>query len=355
MAVAGCLLVIMAYPSKQKIAGPTPEDIVKGVRDGDIKPVYILMGDESYYIDRISDFIVSRVLKPEERDFNLLTFFGPESSVDDVINSAKGFPMGAQRLAVVVKEAQGLSGIDKLEFYLKNPQPSTVLIICYKNGVIDKNKKFLTMARKIGVVFESKKLRDRQLTPFIEKYLRKKGLAIDSNAAEMMAEYIGPDLNRMAGELDKLSLAMKSGAKTVTADLVAENIGVSKDFNIFELQDAIVRKNILKANVITNYFDSNPKANPIQKTLPVLFRLFSNVMLAYYSPDKSERGIAAWLGQTDWQVRQNIIPAMKNYSGVKVMKIIGEIRRTDARSKGVGNPSIPSGELMRELMFFILH
>lgn len=347
--------MIMAYPSRQKASGPTPEDIVKDVRSGDLKPVYILMGEESYYIDRISDYIVSQVLKPEERDFNLLTFFGPDSQVSDVINAAKGFPMGAQRLVVVVKEAQGLSGIDKLEFYLKNPQPSTILIVCYKNGTIDKTKKFLMVARKVGVVFESKKLRDYQLPPFITSYLRRKGLAIDSNAAGMMAEYIGPDLNRMAGELDKLSLAMKGGAKTVTVDVVAENIGVSKDFNIFELQDAIVRKNVLKANLITNYFDSNPKANPIQKTLPVLFRLFSNVMLAYYSPDKSEHGIATWLNQTDWQVRQNILPAMKNYSGVKVMKIIGEIRRTDARSKGVGNPSIPSGELMRELIFFILH
>ena len=178
---------------------------------------------------------------------------------------------------------------------------------------------------------------------------------MDPAAAAMLAEHVGSDLNRMAGELDKLCIAIPANEKTVTPALVEQNIGISKEFNIFELQDALAQKDVLKVNKIANYFDKNPKANPIQKILPSLFKFFSNLMLAYYSPDKSEKGMAAWLGMTDWQVRRNVLPAMQKYSGVKVMKIIGEIRRTDARSKGVGNPSISGGDLMKELFFFILH
>lgn len=336
-------------------SGVTHETIIRDVRAGNIKPVYYLMGEESYYIDRVADFILNAVLRPEERDFNLLTLFGADTNVDAVINAAKGFPMGAERQVVIVREAQNLSNIERLEFYLRQPQPSTVLIICHKNGVLDRRKKIAGIIEKTGVLFESKKLYDSQLPAFIRDYLKRKRLAVEPDAAAMLAEYVGADLNRMAGELDKLSIALPQGLTTVTADLVARNIGISKEFNIFELQDALAQKDILRVSRIANYFDKNTKANPIQKTLPALFRFYSSLMLAYYAPEKTERGIADWLGMTDWQVRRNVMPAMKNYSGVKVMKIIGEIRRTDARSKGVGNPSISSGDLMKELLFFILH
>ncbi len=344
-----------AYPAAKKSVATTYEDIVRDVRAGNLKPVYCLMGEESYYIDRVADFIVDTLLKPEERDFNLLTFFGADTDADAVINAAKGYPMGAARQVVVVREAQSLSHIDRLEFYLSQPQPSTVLIICYKNGSLDRRKKLASLIEKQGVLFESKKLRDNQLPTFVRDYLKRKQLAIEPAAAEMMAEYVGSDLNRMAGELEKLVIALPKGAKTVTADLVERNIGISKEFNIFELQDALAQKDILKVNRIANYFDKNPKANPVQKTLPALFKFFSNLMLSYYAPDKSERGIAAWLGMTEWQVRKNVLPAKERYSGVKVMKIIEAIRQTDARSKGVGNPGISNGELMKELFYFILH
>ena len=339
----------------KKKTGVTHEEIIREIRAGNIKPVYYLMGDESYYIDRLADFLVDSVLKPEERDFNLITLFGADTDIDTVINSAKGYPMGAQRLVVWVKEAQNLQNIDRLEFYLKQVQPSTVLIFCHKNGTLDRRKKVVGMIEKNGIVFESKKLYDSQLPTFIRDYLKRKRLGVDPAAAAMMAEYVGADLNRMAGELDKLCIAIPPSEKIVTPELVERNIGISKEFNIFELQDALAQKDIFKVNKIVNYFDKNPKANPIQKILPSLFKFYSNLMLAYYSPDKSERGIAAWLGMTDWQVRKNVLPAMQKYTGVKVMKIIGEIRRTDARSKGVGNPSISSGDLMKELFFFILH
>lgn len=336
-------------------AGVTYETIVRDVRAGVVKPVYYLMGEESYYIDRVADFIIDAVLTPEQRDFNLLTLFGADTNVDAVINAAKGFPMGADRQVVVVREAQNLSNIERLEFYLRQPQPSTVLIVCHKNGVLDRRKKVAGLIEKAGVLFESKKLYESQLPAFVRDYLKRKRLTAEPEAVAMLVEYVGADLNRMAGELDKLAIAIPQGMTTVTRDLVARNIGISKEFNIFELQDALAQKDILQVNRIANYFDKNQKANPIQKTLPALFRFYSSLMLAYYAPEKNERGIAAWLGMSDWQVRRNIMPAMKNYSGVKVMKIIGEIRRTDARSKGVENPSVSAGELMRELLFFILH
>lgn len=339
----------------KKKTGPTYDVIVRDVRAGDVKPVYCLMGAESYYIDRLSDFIVDSALKPEERDFNLFTFFGAESTVDAVINAAKGFPMGARRLVVVVKEAQNLANFDRLEFYLRQPQPSTVLVLCYKNGTLDRRKKIVGMIEKAGVLFESPRLYDSQLPGFIREYMKRLHLDVDARACALLAEYVGADLNRLVGELDKLVVALPDGQHTVTVDLVEHQVGISKDFNIFELQDALAQKDMEKVSRIVNYFDKNPKANPIQKTLPALFKFFSNLMLAYYAPERTERGIANWLGLADWQVRRNVLPAMKNYTGTKVMKILGEIRRTDARSKGVENPSTPNGELMEELLYFILH
>lgn len=341
--------------SARKPAGPTHETIVRDVQAGKIAPVYYLMGEESYYIDRVADFIVNAVLQPEERDFNLITLFGADTDAETIINTAKGFPMGAQRLVVMVREAQNVAGMEKLEYYLKQPQPSTVLIICHKNGSLDRRKKLAGQIEKVGVLYESKKLYESQLPTFVRDYLKRKKLAIDPAAASMMAEYVGADLNRMAGELDKLCLACPPGLKNITPELVERNIGISKEFNIFELQDALAQKDILRVARIAKYFDKNPKQNPIQKTLPSLFRFFSNLMLAYYAPQRTEKGIADWLGQSEWQVKRNVLPAMRNYSGVKVMQIIGEIRRTDARSKGVDNPSTSSGELMKELLFFILH
>lgn len=341
-------------PAKKK-AGVTHEDIVKDVRAGKIAPIYYLMGEESYYIDKVSEYLINAVLKPEEKDFNLITLFGWDTQIDAVINAAKGFPMGAERLVVCVKEAQNLSQIDRLEFYLKKVQPSTVLIFCHKNGSLDRRKKIAGLIEKTGVLYESKKLYDSQLPGFIRTYLQRKAVTIDSMAAEMIAEHVGADLNRIAGELDKLCIFLPEGEKKVTPELVERNIGISKEFNIFELQDALAQKNVAKVAKIMNYFDKNPKANPIQKILPALFKFYSNLMLAYYAPEKTERGIAAWLGMADWQVRRNVMPAMKMYTGVKVMKIIGEIRRADARSKGVENPNTDSGALMKELFFFILH
>lgn len=340
---------------KKKNTGITYEQIVRDVQAGKLKPIYYLMGEESYYIDRVADFIVESVLKPEERDFNLMTFFGAEADIDTIITAARSYPMAAQHLVIVVKEAQGLKHLEHLEYYLRQIQHSTVLIFCHKNGTIDRRLKVATLINKEGVLFDSKKLYDNQLPPFVQNYLRRKQLAVAPGAAEMVAEFIGADLNRIASELDKLILALPEGERTITVEWVQQHICISKNYNNFELQEAIGNKDLLKVNRIVKYFDANEKANPIQATLSVLFKYFSNLMLAFYAPQRTEQGIATWLGMTEWQVRKNVLPAMRNYSAMKVMNILAEIRRTDARSKGSEGSHTPNGELLKELMYFILH
>lgn len=340
---------------KKKPTGITYEQIVRDVRAGNIKPIYYLMGEESYYIDRVSEFIVQMVLTPEEREFGLCTLYGADINVDDLITSARAFPMGSRYSVFLIKEAQNMKHLERLEMYFKQIQSTTILIFCHKHGALDRRLKVATLIGKEGVMFESKKLYDNQLPPFVVNYLKRKKIGIEPPAAEMVAEYVGSDLNRLASELDKLVLSLPKNDYLVTVGLVREHIGVSKNFNIFELQDALIEKNVLKAFQIAKYFDSNPKENPIQMVLPSLFNLFSRVMMAYYAPERTERGIAQWLSMTEWQVRKNVLPALQAYSGIKVMQILSEIRRTDARSKGVGNPSIASGELMKELIYFILH
>ena len=342
----------MATPatnSRRRPSGVSYEDIVRAVRAGDIKPVYYLMGDEAYYIDRVADFIVDTLLPPEERDYNLLTCFGPDTDIDTLMTAARRYPMGGRWLVIVVKEAQHLRQIER------QPQPSTVLVMCHKNGTLDRRLKVSALIASTGVLFESKRLYDSQLPAFVRDYLKRRRVAAAPGAAELVADFVGSDLNRLASELDKVLLALPQGERTLTIELVERHIGQSKNFTVFELLDALGEKNVAKVNQIAKYFDNNPKDNPIQKVLPALFRYFANLMLAHYAPAKTEAALAAWLDQSEWQVRKNVLPALSRYSGVKVMHILSELRRTDARSKGVDNPFTPGGELLRELLFFILH
>jgi DNA polymerase-3 subunit delta len=233
--------------------------------------------------------------------------------------------------------------------------PSTILVICHKHGTLDKRKKLAATIEKVGVLFESKKIKDTQLSGFITSFLKRKSVDIEPKAAEMMAEFVGTDLSRMAGELEKLVLTLPAGQMRITPEQIERNIGISKDYNNFELKNAIIASAVLKANKIIKYFDENPKTNPIQATLSVLFNFFSNLMLVYYAPDKSEQGIASMLGlKNTWQAKE-YLAAARVFSGVKVMQIIGEIRYCDAQSKGVDNVSLKDGDLLRELIFKILH
>lgn len=325
------------------------------LKSGVYRPVYYLMGEEGYFTDRITGYIMDNALTEVERDFNLTVYYGLDTDIDTIVTAAKRFPMMAERQVIVVKEAQMLKNLDSLLFYLQSPQPTTVLVFAHKNGSIDKRKKVATELERTGVVLDSKKLRDDQLPSFINSYLREKGLVADNKSVLMMKESIGADLSRLAGEIDKLAIALPQGEKAITPELVEEHIGISKEYNNFELQNALVNKDILKANKIIQYFARNPKKNPIQMTLALLFSFFSNVMMCYYSPDKSERGIAEFLGlRSAWGVG-DYIKAMRNYKAVHVLDILHLIRLADAQSKGAEGPQTADGEIMRELLYKILH
>lgn len=338
--------------AKQEI---TYEEILKELAAKQYRPVYYLMGEEPYYIDRIADYIAEHVLTEMEKEFNLTVVYGADADAATIINAAKRYPMMSERQVVIVKEAQALRGIEELSYYLQKPLLSTILVLCHKHGVLDRRKKLAAEIEKVGVLFESKKLKEAQLPAFITTYLKQKGVDIEPKATAMLAEFVGTDLSRLTGEMDKLIITLPKNLTRVTPEQIERNIGISKDYNNFELRTALVEKDVLKANKIVKYFEENPKTNPIQMTLSLLFGFFSNLMLAYYAPEKSEQGVASFLGlRSPWQARE-YLTAMRQYSGVKVMQIIGEIRYTDARSKGVGNSSLGDGDLLRELIFKILH
>ena len=333
----------------------TYEEIVRNLKNEVYSPIYFLMGEEDYYIDRISDYLVNHALTETEKEFNLTVLYGADTDIATVINAAKRYPMISKYQVVVIKEAQHLRNIEELTYYLQKPLASTILVFCYKHGALDRRKKITAEIEKAGVLFESKKLKEAQLPGFISSYLKRKQVEIEPKASEMMAEFVGADLNRMAGELEKLIITLPAGQKRITPELIERNIGISKDYNNFELRNALIAKDVLKANQIVKYFEDNPKNNPLQVTLAVLFNFFSNLMLAYYAPDKSDQGIASQLGlRSPWQAK-DYMAGMRKYTGVKVMQIIGAIRTCDAKSKGIDNPSTPDGELLRELVYFILH
>lgn len=340
-------------PAKQ---GKTFQDIMKDLKARRFSPIYILMGEEAYYIDQITNYIAENVLTPAEQDFNLNICFGADVSAVQVTDMAKRFPMMAEYQVVIVKEAQNIHSLDALEKYLKNPAKTTILVWCHKNGKIDARKKVISLAEVHGVVFESKKLKEYQLAGFMQNYLAAKKITIEPKATQMMADHIGADLSRLTSELDKVALSLSENDKRITPDIVEKEVGVSKNFNTFELRDAIVNRNVFKANQIVNYFISNPKAGSLYSFLPLLFSYFQNLMIVFYSPNnKSESDIAQILGlKNNWGAKEYII-GMRNYSARKTMDIIAKIREVDAKSKGLNNASTGAGDLMKEVIFFILH
>lgn len=331
-------------------------EILKDVRNKNFKPVYFLMGEESYFIDLITDAIIENALTDDERDFNQTIMYGADiDNYGTVVNAAKRYPMMAPRQLVVVKEAQQVANIELLSFYLKQPLASTILVINHKHGVV-KGKKLLSEIEQVGVLYESKKLYDNQLPAFINNYVATTGRTIENKAMQMIADYIGSDLNRLTSELDKLRISMGEDKTRITPEDVERNIGVSKDFNNFELLNAIVTRNVFKANQIVNYFERNPKNNPFIVTISVLFGFFSNLMLAFFAADKSEQGLMQELKLRSTFQSRDYITAMRNYNAFKCIDIIALLRQYDARSKGIGATSnTTEGEMLRELVFKIMH
>ena len=327
---------------------------MRALKAGNFSPIYILMGDEPYFLDKITDYIADNVLQPEERDFNQSVVFGSDVTAAQVVDLAREFPMMATHRVVIVKEAQSLKNADLLVKYLATPVPSTILVLCYKGGKVDRS--VLVKAKTSGIVFESKKKRDYELPDFIMGYLKLRGVTIDNKSASMIAEHIGADLSRLTSELEKVMISLPANDRRITPDVVEQQIGVSKDFNVFELKNAIVTKNIFKANQIIKYFDNNPKAGSLYSFVPLLFNYFQNLMIAHYAPEKTnENALANYLElKSSWAAKE-YITGMRNYSATKVLNIIHMIKVTDAKSKGIGNVSTSTGDLAKELLFFILH
>lgn len=339
--------------AKQEISS---EEIIRKIKDKQYSPIYYLMGEESYYIDLISDYISENILNETEKEFNQTILYGADVDVATVINAAKRYPMMSEYQVIVVKEAQAINNIEELSFYIQKPLKSTILVLCHKHGTLDRRKKLASEIEKFGILFESKRIKDSQLPSFISTYMKQRKIDVDPKASAMLAEFIGTDLSRLTGELEKLLITLPVGQKRITPEQIEKNIGISKDYNNFELRNALIEKDILKANKIIKYFEENPKSNPIQLTLSLLFNFYSNLMLSYYAPEKSEQGIAAWIGLKSPWASRDYISAIRKYSGVKTMQIIGDIRIADAKSKGINNTSSTSdGEILRELVFKILH
>ena len=333
------------------------DSIMRDLKARKFAPVYYLMGDEAYYIDQIADYIAEHALQPEERDFNQTVLFGSDVTASQIADTARRYPMMSERQVLIVKEAQNIKQTEPLEKYFNAPMASTILVMCHKNGSIDgKKKNYLKAIQAAGVLFESKKLKDRELPGFIERYLGAKEVKIDPKSTQMIADNIGADLSRLTSELEKVILALPKENRVVTPQIVEDQIGVSKEFNGFELRDAIVNRNVYKAILIIKYFDENPKAGSIYSFLPMLFNFFQNLMIAYYAPNnKSQEGVAEWLELKSPWAAKDYMTGMRNYTGMKVMQIISKFREIDAKSKGLDNPNTPPGELMKELIFYILH
>lgn len=333
----------------------TFEQIIADIKARKFKPVYLLMGDEPYYIDEITDMLVSTVLPEEEKDFNQTIRYGMETDVASVITMARSFPMMSDYQLIVIKEAQNLSKIEELEVYAKNPLHTTILVLNYKNGTLDKRKKLYAEIDKNGIVFESKKIPEYKIPAFISSYMQQKGLTIDAKSAQMLSDYLGNDLSKLTNEIAKLLIAMPKGQVQITPNLIEENIGISKDFNNFELLKAVIEKNTFKVNQIADYFEKNPKNNPLIVTLVVLFNFFSNLMICYWAKNKTEQGIAAELGFRNPYQAKDYVAAIRNYNAFKCMEILSLLRIYDAKCKGVDNVSTPDGELLKELLYKITH
>ena len=331
------------------------EQIIKDIKAKKFAPVYLLMGDEPYYIDEITNMLVDSVVPEDMRDFNQTMLYGLETNVAEVVTAARRFPMMADYQLIVIKEAQRLSKIEELEVYTSNPLKSTVLVINYKDGTVDKRRKFVTTSDKNGVVFESKKIPDYKMAGFISSFVQTKGLGIDDKSAEMLAGYLGNDLSKLSNEMDKLIITLNGADKRITPEVIERNIGISKDFNNFELLKAVVQKDVFKANQIAEYFEKNQKNNPYIVSLSVLFNFFSNLMICYWAKDKSDNGLARELGLRSPFMARDYVLALKNYNAFKCMEVISLIRTYDAKGKGVDNLSTSPGQLLKELLYKVMH
>ncbi|GAA3577751.1 DNA polymerase III subunit delta [Snuella lapsa] len=329
------------------------KQLVTDIKNKNLKPIYFLMGEEPYYIDKISGFIEDNVLAEEEKGFNQMVLYGRDITIDDIVSNAKRYPMMAEYQVVVVKEAQDLSRtIEKLADYAANPQPSTVLVVNYKYKSIDKRKSLYKTLKKTSVVYESKKLYENQVADWIRRVLSPKDYSITPKAAQMLVEFLGTDLSKINNELEKLQIILPKGSQ-ITPELIEQNIGISKDFNNFELRKAVGERNAVRAYQIVKYFADNPKDNPMVVTVSLLFNFFSQLLHFHGLQDKSPRNVASALRINPYFVNEYILAA-RNYPMRKVSEVVAVLREFDVKSKGVGSNATPQGDLLKELLVKIL-
>lgn len=335
------------------------QDVLGQLKNNQYAPVYFFQGDEPFYIDRLVKHIEENAIDAGLRDFNQVVLYGKDTDLPTVINHAKGFPMMSERKVVIIKEAQELAGLDKepgdkfLSPYLDNPQPSTILVFSYKYKTLDKRKKLAKALAQKAVMFSATKMYDNKLPAWVDEFVKEKGKRIDQKALQLIVENIGNNLTRIANEIDKMLINIKD-QDTISADDVYRNIGISKEYNVFELQKAIGFRNVLKANQIINYFDSDPKSNPIIPIIANIYTFFNKLLLVHKSQDKSDRGLASLLGVNPFFVKDYTMAA-KNYPMPKVMSNIRHLKVADMKSKGIDYPKQTEGEILKELIFKLLH
>ncbi len=330
------------------------KQLIDNIRKGNIKPIYFLMGEEAYYIDRIADFIAKNVLTEEEKGFNQMTLYGKETTIEDIISNAKRYPMMSERQVIIVKEAQHLSRtIEQLSSYAENPQISTVLVICYKYKKLDKRKKLHKLLREPnGIVFDSKKLYENQVSEWIRKVLKGKGYAISHKASILLVEFLGTDLSRIHNELEKLQVVLPKETE-ITPEIIEKHIGISKDYNNFELKKAIGEKDVVKATKIITYFSQNPKDNPFVVTIALLHTFFSQLLQYHGLQDHSPRNVASALRINPYFVDE-VQVAARNYPMKKASRVISYLREMDLKGKGVESVNLSQADLLKELLVKII-
>lgn len=327
------------------------KQIVSNIKKGNIAPIYFLTGEEPYYIDKIAEYIEKSVLTEEERGFNQVILYGKEITIEDIVGNAKRYPMMAERQVVIVKEAQHLSRtIENLVPYADRPQPSTVLVLCYKYNKLDKRKKLYKSISKTGVIFEGKKLYENQVGDWIKKSLHSRGYGITFKAADLLVEFLGTDLGKIDKELEKLCLVVPKGIE-INPETIESNIGISKDYNNFELKKAIGERDVEKATRIINYFAQNPKDNPFVLTVTLLYSFFIQLLSYHGLKDHSPKSVSTALGIRPFFVTQ-IQTAARNYPMRRVSEIISGLRELDVKGKGVGS-NISQTDLLKELLIKI--
>lgn len=330
------------------------DEIISDLKKRIYKPVYFLAGEEPYYIDLITEFIEKNVLDESEKPFNQLILYGDDTSVASIIEISRRFPMMSSHQVVIIREAQTLKKIEDLVVYVEKPLPSTILVINYKYKILDKRTRLYKVLNSQAVYFESSKLRDYQVPAWIDRYMMAKGIKSEPSVSAMLTEYLGTDLHKIANELEKLIITLPAEKPLITTTLIEKNIGISKDYNNFELQKAVGERNILKANMIVHHFANNPKDNPITLTIASLFSYFSKLLTYHYLRDKSKNNVASALKINSFFVK-DYEAAASVYNVAKTVRVISLLRSYDMKSKGFGDLSSEPGDLLKELIFKILH